>query len=182
MTRVILLAVMATATYVGAGVDAADPRATVAQGVLSGTMDSGVTVFRGVPFAAPPVGDLRWAPPRPPASWTRPREAKAFGAACTQTLKAARIGTVDHRVYESRGTRRVGGLPVPEHLDARNAHGLRAPAREPPGPVLDLRRRLQRRIRSGRGLQRRQPRQEGSSSSSTSTTGSAAWASWRIPS
>ena len=71
----------------------ADPTATVAQGVLAGTIDNGVTAFFGVPFAAPPLGELRWAPPRPPASWgSQPRSAKTFGAACTQTLRSAGSG------------------------------------------------------------------------------------------
>ena len=38
----------------------ADPHTTVVQGVLTGTTDNGVSTFRGVPFAAPPVGGLRW--------------------------------------------------------------------------------------------------------------------------
>ena len=68
---------------------AADPTVTVTQGVLIGTTDHGVSAFLGVPFAAPPVGDRRWAPPRPPAGWgSEPRQARAFGAACTQTLAA----------------------------------------------------------------------------------------------
>jgi para-nitrobenzyl esterase len=63
------------------------PRATVVQGVLEGTVDNGVNAFLGVPFAAPPIGTLRWAPPQPPASWgSTVRPAATFGAACTQTL------------------------------------------------------------------------------------------------
>ena len=45
----------------------------------------GLRVFRGVPFAAPPVGELRWAPPQPPAPWTEIRNATAFGDKCMQT-------------------------------------------------------------------------------------------------
>lgn len=77
----------------GLGAAPVDPTAGLAQGVLAGTTDDGVTAFFGVPFAAPPLGELRWAPPRPPASWgSQPRSAKTFGAACTQTLRSSGSG------------------------------------------------------------------------------------------
>jgi para-nitrobenzyl esterase len=44
----------------------------------------GITVFKGLPFAAPPVGDLRWEQPRPPASWTGVRLADKWGDNCVQ--------------------------------------------------------------------------------------------------
>jgi para-nitrobenzyl esterase len=56
----------------------------VAQGTLHGQTAGAVTSFKGVPFAAPPVGDLRWRPPAQPASWTGVREATAYGPACMQ--------------------------------------------------------------------------------------------------
>ncbi|MEO8480802.1 MAG: carboxylesterase family protein [Acidobacteriota bacterium] len=90
MRQLAVLVAAATAMSLGLAARAADPRATVAQGVLEGTTDNGVSAFLGVPFAAPPVGALRWAPPKPPANWgAQPRAAKTFGAACTQTLRSA---------------------------------------------------------------------------------------------
>jgi para-nitrobenzyl esterase len=83
-----------------------DPIATVAQGVLAGTTDSGVTAFLGVPFATPPVGELRWAPPRPLGSWgAELRSAKTFGAACTQTLRSSGSGqwTTEYMSPEAPG-------------------------------------------------------------------------------
>ncbi|GAA3300583.1 carboxylesterase/lipase family protein [Dactylosporangium vinaceum] len=50
-----------------------------AAGVLRGRSEAGVTVFRGMPFAAPPVGALRFAAPAPAAPWDGVREAVAFG-------------------------------------------------------------------------------------------------------
>ncbi|HVZ21792.1 MAG TPA: carboxylesterase family protein, partial [Vicinamibacterales bacterium] len=78
----LVLAVILASVGVSLAARAADPTATVAQGVLVGTMDNGVAAFLGVPFAAPPVGDLRWAPPKPAAMWSAPRQAKAFAPAC----------------------------------------------------------------------------------------------------
>ena len=58
----------------------------VEQGLLSGAAGRapGVHVYLGIPFAAPPVGNLRWQPPQPPAPWKGVREATAFGHACWQ--------------------------------------------------------------------------------------------------
>ncbi|MGE5488871.1 MAG: carboxylesterase/lipase family protein [bacterium] len=46
--------------------------------------DPSITVFKGIPFAAPPVGDLRWRPPQPPAPWQGVLKADRFSAACIQ--------------------------------------------------------------------------------------------------
>jgi len=53
-------------------------------GTISGIGANGVSVYKGVPFAAPPVGDLRWRPPMPAAAWTGTRKADAFAPACMQ--------------------------------------------------------------------------------------------------
>ena len=52
-------------------------------GVLAGETAGGVSTFKGVPYAKPPVGDLRWAPPQA-TSWSGVRDAKQFGAPCLQ--------------------------------------------------------------------------------------------------
>lgn len=69
------------------------------KGEVRGTLttDGQVRAFKGIPFAAPPVGDLRWQPPQPAASWTGVREAKQFGYHCLQS------GTARDRVFDDPG-------------------------------------------------------------------------------
>ncbi|MBP2320370.1 para-nitrobenzyl esterase [Kibdelosporangium banguiense] len=55
------------------------PEVRVVSGELRGSWDSGVAVFRGIPFAEPPVGALRFAAPQPVQSWDGVREAVAYG-------------------------------------------------------------------------------------------------------
>lgn len=61
-------------------------RVKVESGALEGTTNSGssVRIFKGIPYAAPPVGNLRWKEPRPAAAWSGVRKADAFGARCSQ--------------------------------------------------------------------------------------------------
>ena len=61
---------------------------TTKSGLLSGVSgrDASIMVFKGVPYAAPPVGDLRWRVPKPPAAWRGVRNADKFSAACMQTI------------------------------------------------------------------------------------------------
>lgn len=63
-------------------------RVATTSGVLIGSTQGQSAVFKGVPFAAPPIGDLRWAPPQPPAISSGDRPAAAYGANCAQKLSA----------------------------------------------------------------------------------------------
>src|SRR6185503_18371366 len=57
----------------------------IGAGELKGYDANGVRTYLGIPFAAPPLGDLRWKPPSAPAKWDGVRDAGAFGPACVQT-------------------------------------------------------------------------------------------------
>ncbi len=72
------------------------PVATVAGGTVRGATGEGVTIFKGIPFAAPPVGPLRWRAPQPVLPWAGVRDATAFGHDCMQLpfpSDAAPLGT-----------------------------------------------------------------------------------------
>jgi para-nitrobenzyl esterase len=87
-------------------------------GLLAGTVSAGqpsVRVFKGIPFAAPPVGENRWRAPQPVAKWEGVRKADAFGAPCTAGAPAA-----------PRGGGRGGAAPA-----APPAQANPAPQREP---------------------------------------------------
>ncbi len=58
------------------------PVVRVTGGQVQGIMFNDIAVYRGIPFAAPPVGDFRWRAPQPVKSWTGVRDAGTFGATC----------------------------------------------------------------------------------------------------
>ncbi|PNU03450.1 carboxylesterase/lipase family protein [Novosphingobium guangzhouense] len=68
--------------------DVPPPLVTVEQGTVSGVDADGVTAFKGIPFAAPPVGDLRWRAPQPAAMWEGVRNGAAYGHDCMQNYSA----------------------------------------------------------------------------------------------
>ena len=82
----LLLIVLAVAPFATAAL--LEKPIAVDGGQVAGTPSpywtDGVTVFRGIPFAAPPVGDLRWRPPQPVVAWQGVKEADKFSAACIQ--------------------------------------------------------------------------------------------------
>lgn len=99
----------------------AAPQTHVEQGLLNGKVDAGVEQFLAIPFAAPPVGALRWRAAQPPASWKGTREATEFGHDCMQTpypSDAAPLGVAPGEdclyanVWRPRGTLAGAHLPV----------------------------------------------------------------------
>jgi para-nitrobenzyl esterase len=85
---VFCLAAFASVLGVGRSHGQSQPdRVKTEGGTLEGTAnsDGSVRIFKGVPFAAPPVGDLRWKAPQPATAWEGVRRADKFGSACLQT-------------------------------------------------------------------------------------------------
>lgn len=81
MIRSVCAAIVLTAALVTPALAAT---VTIDSGALSGTSDGGIDVYKGIPYAAPPVGPLRWMPPAAPAKWNGARDASAFGPICPQ--------------------------------------------------------------------------------------------------
>ena len=67
------------------------PVVTAPTGMLQGTLANGVASFRGIPYAAPPVGPLRWHAPMPAARWAGTRDATGYGNDCMQARFAGDI-------------------------------------------------------------------------------------------
>jgi para-nitrobenzyl esterase len=76
---------------IGISLIASQAQAQINVKIASGTLvgksikgDPTINVFKGIPYAAPPVGDLRWREPQPVASWTTPRDCSNFASRCPQ--------------------------------------------------------------------------------------------------
>ena len=112
---------------------AIDGTVRIEAGDISGVPSStpGIYVFRGIPYAAPPVGNLRWHAPRPAAKWSGVRKMDQFQS----PLRAA-------PAHQSAGDPGQRGLPLPQRVDSREIR-----RRKTPGDGMDSRRRLPRRHR-----------------------------------
>ena len=81
-TCMVVLITLSAIPSIGAD---SDPIVSVTGGRVRGaTLEKGGAVFKGIPYAQPPVGDLRWREPMPVKPWTGLRDATRFGAICTQ--------------------------------------------------------------------------------------------------
>ncbi len=87
-----LLPLLAAALGLASPALAEPPVAQTTSGAVAGERQDGVRIFKGLPYAAPPVGQGRWRPPAPPASWSDVRQATRFAAACPQP--PARPGSI----------------------------------------------------------------------------------------
>ncbi len=79
----LLIAIFLTGAFAQPAVSQIET-AKVAGGEVQGVVTEGISIFKGIPFAAPPVGDLRWKAPAPVQAWTGIKKADAFGLACMQ--------------------------------------------------------------------------------------------------
>jgi len=95
----------------------AAPTVRTTLGELRGSSSDGIDVWRGIPFAAPPVGALRWRPPQPAAAWKGIRDATRSGPICPQDERPGSKGAAQSEdcltlnVY-APAKRAAAGLPV----------------------------------------------------------------------
>lgn len=108
------LGVVATSAC-GTAPAAPAPTVRISQGELAGVTKAGVDEFLGVPYAAPPVGALRWRPPEPAARWSGVRQATAYAPHCAQpATTAGQPSMSEDCLYLNvfAPTRHTGRLPV----------------------------------------------------------------------
>ncbi len=84
MFRKLTLFVIASAVAISALAFGANDSIRVEGGLISGAAADGVRIFKGIPFAAPPMGELRWKAPQPVVAWDGVRKCEAFGPECPQ--------------------------------------------------------------------------------------------------
>jgi para-nitrobenzyl esterase len=89
-------AVLSVVRPVGAQIREAD----VTGGRVAGAVANGIASFKGIPFAAPPVGALRWKAPQPVKSWTGIKQASSYGLSCIQDAAAAKLFNAPEGVSE----------------------------------------------------------------------------------
>ena len=77
-----------------------DPVVKIDSGMLQGVRQDGLMVFKGIPYAAPPIGDLRWRPPVEAKPWPGIRPATKFGFDCEQTRRSWDVGRPDAQMSE----------------------------------------------------------------------------------
>lgn len=101
------LALGVAAVPLASAAQGAGPTASIKQGALQGALVEGVEEFWGIPYAAPPVGDLRWKAPMAAAPWKGDRDATKAGASC----QPARDGSQIEDCLFANVTRPAGAKP-----------------------------------------------------------------------
>jgi para-nitrobenzyl esterase len=79
MTNRIAFAALLALSATALGLAREPAPAMTEYGLVQGTAEPGLSVYKGIPFAAPPVGGLRWRPPQPASRWDGVRQSTKFG-------------------------------------------------------------------------------------------------------
>ncbi|MEI9994307.1 MAG: carboxylesterase family protein [Rhizomicrobium sp.] len=101
-----IAALLALAGGAFAAPNSTAPLVALDGGKIAGETADGIAIFRGIPYAAPPVGALRWRQPARPASWSGVRDASKFGPSCPQAAPGDKSNILTY-----------GGAPEPTSED-----------------------------------------------------------------
>jgi para-nitrobenzyl esterase len=119
MLTAVTLAVSTSTGAVAAPACAAGTVVNTSSGPVCGIVVNGITEWLGIPYAAPPVGPLRWASPQPPTPWSTTLTATAYGSSCTQSSG----GSEDCLYLNVFAPAGASGLPVMAHIHGGGFRG-----------------------------------------------------------
>lgn len=95
--RIFICAALMVAVVTNASAQTPTAQVKIDTGLVTGLESGGIESFKGIPFAAPPVGALRWRAPQPAASWPGVRAANTYGAICMQAVRTDLNGITTRR-------------------------------------------------------------------------------------
>ena len=99
LSTIVVLSGWAVATGCGSDLEQVRLQSGPVTGVREDVQERQIWSFKGIPYAAPPIGERRWKPPQPVASWTEPRACTSFGPSCPQPSQMEMfylsVGTTD---------------------------------------------------------------------------------------